>query len=125
MAEWDTSELTALAVKFHAAPIKAMAAIVPVAEKAGVQVKAQMKRAASGHRHLPGLARAVSYDVQASPTEVVVQVGFDKSGQGNLANIAAFGSVNNAAVMDITAPLAAEVPNFVRWAVKVAGEALA
>jgi hypothetical protein len=124
MPEWDTSEVHALAARFRAAPPKAMAAIVPVANKAGVNMKRDMKRAASGHSHLPGLSRAVSYDVESSPAEVKVTVGFDKRGQGNLANIAAFGSVNNAPVMDIMVPLASEVPNFMRWAAKVVGESM-
>lgn len=124
MAEWDTSELAALAVSLRLAPVKAMAAIVPVAGKAGVNMKASMRRAASGHSHLPGLSRYVEYDVTSSPLEVSVEVGFRKEGQGNLANIAAFGSVNNAPVMDITKPLNDEVPAFMRWASKAAGEAL-
>ena len=66
----------------------------------------------------------MSYDVESSPAEVKVTVGFDKRGQGNLANIAAFGSVNNAPVMDIMVPLASEVPNFMRWAAKVVGESM-
>ena len=118
MPEWDTSEVHALAARFRAAPPKAMAAIVPVANKAGVNMNRDMKRAASGHGHLPGLSRAVEYTVTPSPTEVRVEVGFNKAGQGNLANIAAFGSVNNAPVMDITQPLRAEVPRFMEWASK-------
>lgn len=124
MPRWDTSELRALKAAFDAAPFKAAAALGPVAEKAGVNMKAHMKRDASGHRHLRGLARTVEYDIKKSPALIELVVGFRKEGQGNLANIAAYGSQNNAPVMDITAPLAKEVPNFMRWAGKVVGESL-
>lgn len=120
----DASEVHALAADFYAAPAKVMAAIVPVASRAGVAMKRTMKKDASGHGHLPGLSNHVEYDLESSATEVRVEVGFRKSGQGNLANIAAFGSVNNAPVMDITRSLADEVPNFMRWVAKVGGEVL-
>ena len=120
----DASEVHALAADFYAAPAKVMAAIVPVASRAGVAMKRTMKKDASGHGHLPGLSNHVEYDLESSATEVRVEVGFRKSGQGNLANIAAFGSVNNAPVMDITRSLTGEVPNFLRWVAKVGGEVL-
>lgn len=118
MAEWDTSELTALAARFRVAPAAVIAAVTPAATRAAVNIKRDMKQAASGHGHLPGLSRTVEYTVTPSSTEVRVEVGFNKTGQGNLANIAAFGSVNNAPVMDITQPLRAEVPRFMKWASK-------
>lgn len=122
--QWDTSELDALAASFRAAPAKAMLAIVPTANRAGANIKRTMRADASGHRHLPRLQHYVEYDVDASPTEVSVEVGFRQEGQGNLANIAAFGSVNNSPVMDITRGLHAEVPKFMRWAAQAAAEAL-
>src|SRR5690349_15635431 len=124
MREIDTSELDALAAEFTAAPARVMAAIVPVAHKAGVNMKRTMRRDASGHSRLPGLASKVDYTVDASANEVSVEVGFRKEGQGNLANVAAFGTANNAPVMDITRPLADEVPNFMRWVAKVGSEVL-
>ena len=101
MADFDTSELDALARDLSVAAAKVIPAIVPVAHRAGGKIKAVMKADASGHRHLPGLASTVNYDLDTTPTTVTVDVGFRKIGQGNLANIAAFGSVNNAPVMDI------------------------
>lgn len=120
----DTSEVYALAASLQAAPARVMVAIVPIASRAGLAIKRTMKADASGHRHLPGLSAHVEYDLDTSPTEVKVEVGFRKRGQGNLANIAAFGSINNAPVMDITRPLADEVPKFMRWVAQVGGEAL-
>jgi hypothetical protein len=124
MPDFDTSELSALANDLMAAPAKVIPALVPVANKAGVNMKRRMASAASGHSHLPGLGRTVEYDVEVDATSVTVTTGFRKEGQGNLANIAAFGSSNNAPVMDITEPLAAEVPAFVRYALKAASEAI-
>lgn len=124
MREIDTSELDALAASFAAAPARVMAAIVPVAGKAGVNMKRTMRKDASGHSHLPGLASKADYTVEASASQVSVEVGFRKEGQGNLANVAAFGTANNAPVMDITRGLVEEVPKFMRWAATVAAEAI-
>ena len=121
---FDTSDLAALAGDFMAAPAKVIPALIPVAGKAGMNMKRSMRRMASGHNHLPQLGRTVEYDVEADATSVSVEVGFRKEGQGNLANLAAFGSSNNAPVMDITEPLRAEVPNFMRWVAKVGSETL-
>ena len=124
MLRFDARELDALTRDLLAAPAKALPAIVPVAHKAGVNIKSTMKKDATGHRHLPGLPRTVEYDVAQSAASVTVDVGFRKEGQGNLANIAAFGSVNNAPVMDITRGLYDELPNFMRWVAKVGSEAI-
>lgn len=120
----DSSEVHALAARFYAAPPRVMVAIVPVAERAGVAMKKTMKADASGHRHLPGLAAHVNYSIDAGPMQVAVAVGFTKSGQGNLANIAAFGTVRNGPVMDITRGLRDEVPKFTKWVAKAGAEVL-
>ena len=123
MREIDTSQLDALARGFMAAPAKVIPSLLPVANKAGGNIKTRMRKDASGHRHLAGLERFVQYDVEVDATSVTVDVGFRKEGRGNLANIAAFGSPTSAPVMDITAGLYAEVPNFMRWVAKVGSEA--
>ena len=120
----DMSEVAALAAALAAAPAKVMPAVIPVASKAGVNIKRVMKADASGHRYLPGLSRAVEYELSATPSSVSVEVGFAKRGQGNLAAIAAFGTPRTAPVMDITRGLTAETPRFADWLVRVAGEAL-
>ena len=120
----DTSELTRLALDMQVAPARVMAAIVPVAHTAGSKMKADMRRAAAGHYRLGGLPSAVSYDVDASPSEVSVEVGFERRGQGKLAVIVVEGTSTTPPIMDIDAPLAAEVPNFMRWVAKVGAEAL-
>lgn len=121
---FDASEIHALAAEQRIAADWVMAAIVPVAGRAGQNIKAGIRRSASGHTRLPHLSRAVSYDVNVSPTRVEVEVGFDQSGQGNLANIAVYGTSKTAPFVDIDSPLQAEVPNFMRWVAKVGAEAL-
>lgn len=124
MREFDTSELNRLAFDLATAPARVIPALVPVAHRAGGNVKRSMRKDASGHRHLPNLPAFVNYDVDVSATSITVDVGFRKEGAGNLANVAAYGTVNNAPVMDVTRGLRAEVPNFLRWVAKVGGEAL-
>jgi hypothetical protein len=120
----DTSELDALARNLAAAPARIIPALVPVAHRAGANIKRTMRRDATGHRHLTDLPRFVEYDVDQGATSITVDVGFRREGQGNLANVAAFGTSNNAPVMDITRGLVDEVPNFMRWVAKVGSEAL-
>lgn len=121
---FDASQLDRLARELAAAPTKVVAAIVPTAHRAGVNMKRTMAKDASGHGHLPDLARHVEYDVDVAATSVTIDVGFRKEGQGNLANIAAFGTSDTPPVMDITHSLTEEVPNFMRWVAKAGAEAL-
>ena len=65
------------------------------------------KEDATGHRQLQHLPGAVGSDM-ISPLEV--EVGFNKEGQGELANIIVFGSVNNAPVYDFRARQRAAIP---------------
>ncbi len=120
----DMSEVAVLAAALAAAPAKVMPAVIPVAAKAGVNIKRIMKADASGHRYLGGLPRWVEYQLDVTPSSVSVEVGFVKRGQGNLAAIAAFGTPRTAPVMDITRGLVAETPRFSDWLLRAAGEAL-
>lgn len=120
----DTSELDRLARNFMAAPAKVIPAIVPVAHRAGGNIKRAMRKDATGHRHLKNLQNFVEYDVDQTPTSVTVDVGFRKEGKGNLANVAVYGTAKNAPVMDVTRGLYDELPNFMRWVVRVGSEVL-
>lgn len=122
----DSTQVHALAVDLALAPVKVAAALVPVAHRAGNKMKSGLRSGATGHRRLPGLARGISYELSVTPTEVSVSAGwFAPSGQGHLENIAVVpsGGARNAPVMDINAPLQAEVRPFMRWAAKAAAEA--
>lgn len=94
---WDTSELDRLALDLSEAPGRIQRKAPAVFARGAFEIKNRIKRAAKGHGHLPRLDAHVSYD-KLGPLSY--EIGFDKVGQGNLANIAAFGSVNNAPVME-------------------------
>lgn len=124
MPDFDTSELMKLADSFGDASPRLIRSLRPTVERAGVGIKKRMQRAVGGHPRLVGLPRQVEYDVDQGLRSISVEVGFRKEGQGNLANIAAFGTSDTAPVFDITAPLYAEVPLFMRFAAKAAAEAI-
>ena len=109
--EWDTSEVDRLAADLSKAPARIQRSAPKVFARAAFEIKKGMKRDASGHRHLPQLDQHVSYDRLGL---LDYEIGFDKVGQGNLANFAAFGSINNAPVMDHTAALRHEIPEIMR-----------
>ena len=121
---FDTSEVDALARTFAKAAVAVGPKLVPVANKAAIGIKKVMRKDASGHSHLPGLPRFVEDDVTVTTTGIEVEVGFKKEGAGNLANIAAYGSTNNAPVMDITRGLNEEAPRFAEWVARMGVEAL-
>lgn len=109
--EFDTSELKALTADLSAGPGRMQRRAVKVFEVAANKIKAGMREDASGHAYLGRLAYAVNYDRTGL---LDYEIGFDKQGQGNLANIVVYGSVNNAPVFDHTNSLRREVPHMVR-----------
>jgi hypothetical protein len=59
----------------------------------GQAMKQEWRGIVSGARGLPGLAGAVSYDVTAKGLRSLeLEVGYDQRGQGELGNIAEFGT---------------------------------
>jgi len=120
----DTRELDQLAARLGTVRARIDAAAAPVVLRAGANIARTMRRDASGHRYLPGLAAAVGFDATRTAQGFEVEAGFAKRGQGNLANVAAFGTVHNAPVMDITRGLAEEVPRFTRFLATAAGSAI-
>lgn len=125
MREIDTSQLDRLAREIASAPARVIPSLVPVANRAGINMKRAMRADASNHRGVPDLPRSIEYDVTVTPVSVSVDVGWlNPSGQGHLENIAAFGSPTSAPVMDVTRGLTDEVPAFMRWVAKVGSEAL-
>lgn len=108
---FDTGEVDRLALNLSKAPGRMQRKAPKVFEVAANKVKRGMRRDASGHNYLSGLASTVNYDKLG---DLSYEIGFDKIGQGHLANIAAFGSVNNAPVLDLNAPLRRELPFILR-----------
>lgn len=111
----DRSELNELALDLSKAPGRIQRRVPKVLRRGALEVKRGMARdffsqpKVAGHRgYYPHVARAVSYD-ELTPFDF--EIGVDKNAeQGPLANILAFGSVNNAPVVDQTASLRREMP---------------
>lgn len=110
MIEFDTSQVDRLSVDLSRADGRLRQKAGQVLYVGANAIKKGMKADASGHDYLPSLDEHVSTD-KLEPLHY--EIGFDKVGQGNLANFAAFGSVNNAPVMDHTAALQRETPRIV------------
>ena len=93
--EVDTSEVDRLAIDLEAGPNRVERGARTVLRRSARRVKAGMKADATGHNYLQDLPGTVG------TTEIGLlewEVGFDKRGQGKLANIIVFGSINNAPV---------------------------
>jgi hypothetical protein len=119
---WDTSEVDRLAVDLSEAPGRLQRKAPAVFARGAFEIKGRIKRAASGHSHLPSLDNHVSYDRLGL---LEYEIGFDKIGQGNLANIAVYGSINNAPIMPSPAELARlELPEIERHLGDVGEEAV-
>jgi hypothetical protein len=93
MADFDFSEFAALASDFE----DAAAELQPNSVKAmGVtlnKTKKTWQEKLAGSSTLPGLPRALSYDIEEAAGEIVGELGFDKSrGQGALGNVSEFGT---------------------------------
>jgi len=124
MPDIDVSDVDEFAQHLNAAAALVMPRVAPVVKRGALSVKKAMQADASGHRRLGGLPGAVEYTVEQTATAIEVEVGFRKEGQGNLANIAAFGTSQTAPVMDITRGLRAEAPTLIDWLGRVGVEVI-
>lgn len=95
--EFDSSEVNRLAIDLAGAKVRIQRKAPSVFLKGAIETKRRIQRDASGHDHLPQLASHVGHDRLGFLEH---EIGFNKVGQGSLANIAVYGSVNNDPVMD-------------------------
>lgn len=102
---FDSDEVDEIFVDLTKAPNRMQRRAPAVFRRGAVQIKAGMRDDASGHDYLGQLPYTINYD-ELSPLDY--EIGYDKVGQGNLAVFAAFGSINNAPVLDLNAPLRRE-----------------
>ena len=118
----DDHELRNLEIDLAGAPARIqLAAPRVLREHVGPRLEREMKRDARGHRFLPRLQRAVSWEMLGE-WEVEAGISPRPSGrQGRLAHIIVYGSVNNAPVYDHTAALRRTEP-FAARALADAGE---
>lgn len=106
---FDASDIERLSVDLSRAPGRIQRAAPRTLRRGVKRLEAAMKVDASGHRYLPKFAMKItSYQIDSLGLDY--KIGFTKGGQGNLAHIIVFGSVNNAPVYDFTAPLRHQTP---------------
>jgi hypothetical protein len=119
---WDTSEVDRLAIDLSRAPGRMQRRAPKVFAVGMAKAKKNLKRMASGHSHLPQLDSHVEYDRLG---DLHYELGFNKVGQGSLANIAVYGSINNAPIMGTPADaLRVELPYILRHLGDEAAEAV-
>lgn len=102
--------LTELEVALDKATSQLPTQVQAVLGKAGTNIKTGVRRRWSGMKHLPKLPGLVSYDVSAKLGGYAVEVGPAHIGQGELANVAEFGTVNNAPRPALAPELDLEAP---------------
>lgn len=92
----DTHELDELAADFTSAPGRVQRGAVRILDRSAKRVQDGQRKDATGHRFLDELAGTVG---KSRVGLLEYEVGFDKRGQGNLANILVFGSIHNGPIM--------------------------
>jgi hypothetical protein len=118
---WDDHELRNLEHDLSGAPGRMQRNAVKVLARGGRLINREMKKDARGHRRLPHLPDAVSNEFTGLLEQ---EIGLSPGGQGSLAHIIAYGSVNNAPVYDHTAGLRRAEPRIVEWFADAAEESV-
>jgi hypothetical protein len=118
--------LDALLVDLAKAQVIVVAEGPKVVSKGALNVKRDWVQAWSGHPHIRGLARAVSYDTTVRKAEFEAEIGPDKDKpQGPLGNLIEFGDAEGGAPIPAGLPaLQAEEPRFVAAVEALAAQAL-
>lgn len=98
----EGEQLDMLYADLRGAPLRAQFGATTTLRRSARLVNVEMRDDAKGHRYLPHLPNAVT-DEMRGPYEA--EIGLGPPGQGSLAHIIAYGSVNNAPVYDYTAGL--------------------
>jgi hypothetical protein len=105
--------LTEVKIALDQATSRMLPEVAAVLSKAGLNIKSGVQRRWSGMAHLRRLPSLVSYDVAHGFGKVYVEVGPQHVGQGELANVAEFGTVNNAPRPALSPELDIEEPKTV------------
>lgn len=95
--EFDSSQVRRLALDLSKAPARIQRKAPSVFLRGAIETKRRVERDASGHDYLPQLANHVGHDRLGFLKH---EIGFNKVGQGALANITVYGSVNNDPIME-------------------------
>lgn len=110
----DVSDLLGLEADLRQAGADAVDEVRKVVAKGSLNIKTDWRRRWSGHPHLKGLPRTITYDTDVLRDTIVGEIGPDKAlgGQAALANIPEYGSVNNAPLPGGAPALETEAPKF-------------
>lgn len=117
----DASEVHELTIELETAPQRLRDNCDEVFKNEASALNGDMKRDAMGHRHLPKFAQRLSAE-KIGPLHHVV--GFNVGGQGSLAQIIVFGSVNNGPVYNFYGPLIRRTPYFVEHLARIAEDSV-
>jgi|GEM_PF-5750203 len=105
----DTREVRALTVDLTRAPGRLQRGAPKVMRSIAVSLERAMKRDALGHRYLPKFSPEITKE-RRDALGLAWSIGFEREGQGELAHIIVFGSVNNAPVYNFHGPLHRQRP---------------
>lgn len=124
-AHIEADELRKLEIDLRGAPIRVQTGATRLlATRVGPIMADAMRADAKGHRYLPKLADAVSYEMLDDST---LEVGLEAAGkrhQGSLAHIIVYGSVNNQPVYDHMAGPRRRLPRVERMFADMAEDAV-
>lgn len=109
---FDVSELRELAVDFSRAPGRIQRNAPRALRRGAETIKTAMRHDATGHRYLRKFANRVDFD-KVDSLGFAYEIGFNKVGQGKLAHIIVFGSINNAPVYDFDAATRRSIPKLI------------
>ena len=115
MAGWtiDDSEVRKLAVDFRGADARLARFAKPVINRAGLNIKNQMRADMAGHHRV---ASSIAYDILDDGYAVEIGPSSEGRSPGNIANIEYFGGAHGGGgtVADPETALRAEEPGFLR-----------
>lgn len=111
---FDTSQVDRLAVDLSEAPRRIQRTAHRTMERSALEIKRKMKDDFSGHKYAPRVQLSLEYQ-RVDDNGLVYDIGeLDSEGpQWGLAAILAFGTSNNAPMVDHTAALRRETPAMV------------
>lgn len=117
----DASEVHTLTIELETAPERLRDNCDEVFKNEASALQRDMKRDATGHRHLREFQRALTGQ-KIGPLHHVV--GFNVGRQGSLAQIVLFGTATNAPIYDFYAPLIRRTPYFVEHLARIAEDSV-
>lgn len=113
--EFDAREVERLARDLGRVPGRVVPEVGKVVTKGALNIQRDWADRWKGLPHLPGLASAINFDVKLGLGSIAAEIGADKGRfQGPLANVAEFGTVNNAPHPGGGPALAAQEPKFLK-----------